>query len=74
MKVEPSVKGPGDGRGVRPGCKRVESSGQDQELLHVYNGDVEGCPGLIAGDLEDDDFDDDHDLEGSRHQCPHRGC
>lgn len=74
MKSDPSVKGPSDGRSVRPGCKRVEGGGQDEELLQVGNGDVKGCPVPRICDLQDEDLDDDHHLESSRHQRPHRGC
>lgn len=74
VKVDPSVKCSSDSRSFRPGRNRVESGGQDKELLHVGNGEVKGCPVPSGGELQDEDLDDDHRLERSRHQGPHRGC
>lgn len=74
VKVDPSVKCPSDSRSFRPGRNRVESGDQDEELLHVGNGEVKGCPVPSGRDLQDEDLDDEHSLERSRHQGPHRGC
>lgn len=74
VKVDPSVKGSSNGRSVRPGYKCVEGGAQDEKVLQVGNGEVKGCPVLRAGELHDEDLDDHHNLEGSRHQRPHRGC